>query len=240
MIGKMSLLNSIKKRLAKKHKRPSSIQTMATLLASKPVSVAFDIGANEGDVSERLLQKLHPERLFAFEPMPETFSRLQARFATNSAVEVHKLAVGNTAGEVTLNINRTEAYNNSLLAAAKGAEKWHDIEHVSTETVECVTLDTFCAAQGVEQIDALKIDVEGADFLVLEGAERMLREKRIKLIYVEVLLTPSFVGQASLGQFIEHLDDFGLSFFNLFGHKEDDRGRLFRADALFVRNDLLE
>lgn len=236
----MGLLRSLRKRGAKRRKPTSPIEMMATLLEPRHTKVVFDVGANEGDVTERLLQSLSPDQLFAFEPMPDTFARLETRFSSNPVVAPCQLAVGRTEGEVTFNINKTEAYNNSLLEAAKGAEKWHDIEHVSTATVECVTLDAFCAAHRIEEIDAIKIDVEGADFLVLEGAEEMLRRKRIKLIYVEVLFTPSFVGQASLGQFIYHLEGHGLSFFNLFGHKEDDKGRLFRADAMFVRNDLLE
>jgi hypothetical protein len=51
--------------------------------------------------------------------------------------------------------------------------------------VECTTLDSFCESHGVQHIDVLKIDTEGCDLLVLQGAEQMLPAGRVRFVYLE-------------------------------------------------------
>jgi FkbM family methyltransferase len=52
-------------------------------------------------------------------------------------------------------------------------------------TVPCVTLDDYCAKNKITTIDFLKIDVEGADTMVLRGAKNLLHNKQIKMIAFE-------------------------------------------------------
>ena len=54
-----------------------------------------------------------------------------------------------------------------------------------TETVRLSTLDEYCAEQGIEQIDLLKLDVEGHELAVLRGGQKMIQEGRIKRIQFE-------------------------------------------------------
>lgn len=61
-------------------------------------------------------------------------------------------------------------------------EKWKDLTHES-RTVKTVTLDKYCADNGIEHIDLLKIDAEGFDYNVLKGAKKML--PNIKYIQFE-------------------------------------------------------
>ena len=230
----MKLLKKLKKKRRKSGKAHSEYSVMAGLLSGHPVGVIFDVGANHGHVSKVLLDTLKPKQLFAFEPFAETAESLRTNLAPFANVEIRQMAVGNFDGEVDLNINKNTIYNNSLLDAADGADKWHDIDHVAKQTVKSTRIDSFCDAEGISEIDVLKVDAEGADFLVVEGAERMLAEKKVKMVYVEVLLTDSFVGQASLGRFIEFFEGHGYELCNFFGHKIDENGRLFRTDVLFV------
>ena len=49
-----------------------------------------------------------------------------------------------------------------------------------------MSVDAYCEAQGIKQIKFMKIDVEGAEALVLRGLARMLSERRVEQIYIEV------------------------------------------------------
>jgi hypothetical protein len=64
---------------------------------------------------------------------------------------------------------------------------------VGSQTVPVTTLDRWCADNGVDRVDALKLDVQGAERDVLLGAERCL--ERVQLIEVEVAFNPIYVDQ---------------------------------------------
>ena len=59
------------------------------------------------------------------------------------------------------------------------------LEHSERRQVEVQTGDAYCTRHRIERIDLLKIDVEGAEHLVLRGFERMLHERRIEVIQFE-------------------------------------------------------
>ena len=58
---------------------------------------------------------------------------------------------------------------------------------IKERDVEVRTLEHYCAEQGIGYIDVLKIDAEGFDFEVVKGAGALLRDGKIKLIYMEIL-----------------------------------------------------
>jgi len=213
---------------------------MAKLLKGREVDCVFDVGANDGRVALQLIKTFRPRQVFAFEPVSSNAAALRARLADHPFANIHEIAVGDADGEVAFNINANSVYNNSLLDAAEGGGQWHDIQHVRSQTVTCVRIDSFCKAHNIAGIDILKIDAEGADLMVLQGAETMLREKRVGIVFVEVLFSAAFDGQGGLSAFLNLLEDRGYVLYGFLGKKIDADGRLIRADALFVEGSLLD
>lgn len=154
--------------------------------------IVFDVGANVGDYSI-LFSKLVGEsgQVYAFEPASSTVSILQQRldkFDCRNVVAIRK-AVFSEDGIVTLN-EFPDDYSawNSL-----GIPKMHNpadpsvlVPIVKTEAIDAIRLDTFCSEVGIEKIDYLKVDVEGAERDVLEGAGRLLGKQAISFIQFEV------------------------------------------------------
>jgi hypothetical protein len=64
------------------------------------------------------------------------------------------------------------------------SEVFQDVQSGICE-VNIITLDSFCFENNITQIDLLKMDTEGNEFAILEGAKRMLAERRIKAIHFE-------------------------------------------------------
>jgi hypothetical protein len=110
--------------------------------------------------------------------------------------------------------------------------------HPATKTtVECATLDGFCQAQGVAQIDVLKVDAEGHDLAVLQGAEGLLAGGRVKFVFVEfnnILPREGTTGGALL-PISSLLEPLGFQFVASYPEYMITEGELFvTSNALFV------
>jgi FkbM family methyltransferase len=146
------------------------------------VDVFFDVGANVGQTSIAALETFSKAKVFAFEPHEATFAALTSA-VRNSRFQALHLALSDRSGEAEFFDYGPLATSNSLVGDAQYATRTkHD---VTVRKVACDTLDNICSSLKVESIDVLKVDTEGHDLAVLQGAERMLSQKRIRFVYVE-------------------------------------------------------
>lgn len=147
------------------------------LLASLgPASLALDVGGNWGQSIYALKRTARPAKIISFEPNPVLAGRLQRRFANDGSVDIHGCALSNSRGEFTLYMPRYGNYLYDGLASLKYEEArdwftperfaWFDPARLSIEsaTVETMTLDSLALSPAV-----VKIDVQGAEELVVEG-----------------------------------------------------------------------
>jgi FkbM family methyltransferase len=150
---------------------------------------AFDIGANVGSVTKRLLARY--SSVWAFEPSPLTFARLRERYEGHPDVRCFRLAFSSARrfGHIT---NLRDGKLNSL--SEKG------------DPVEIVTGDQFCSTHGVEIIPYLKIDTEGHDLEVLRGFDTMVVDHRIKRIEVEASMNAGNTRHVPVRAFMDHLE----------------------------------
>ena len=142
----------------------------------------FDIGGNIGAVATHLARKVgETGHVHAFEPVPALRARLEKNLARNGCearVTVHPLAMSHRTGEAHLSIARVDADNQGLASlVASGNERL-----TSTVTVQTATLDDFVTARRITRIDFIKMDIQGAEILLLEGAQRTLSTLRPDLI----------------------------------------------------------
>ncbi|HVU32058.1 MAG TPA: FkbM family methyltransferase [Opitutaceae bacterium] len=147
----------------------------------------FDVGANEGLFTEAFARIVGPQgAVYGFEPVPPTFERLARRFPDRARwrqVHLEPVAVGNTTGLVQLHMPGEDSGQASLRVHTDGS--WSARNPVQSFTCRCTTLDEFAARQGVQRIDLLKVDVEGAELLVLQGARAILRQQR-PILFLEI------------------------------------------------------
>ena len=107
---------------------------------------------------------------------------------------------------------------------------------ISSEEVQCTTLDLFTSQQNVDGIDFLKIDTEGHELEVLQGASEILQTQRIRLVLLECVTLPSeerFVSLAAVGKILRQ---FSSKLFAIFDQQLDWGGahRLQYCNAMFV------
>ncbi len=154
--------------------------------------MVFDVGANIGDYAIILSRLVGSSGIVhTFEPASSTFAKLDERLKQSKChnVQAHQKATYSDNIPIVFNefpedfsvwnsIGRPEMLN------PNGSGEYVPI--VKTETVEGITLDSFCKDRGIEKIDYLKIDVEGAESDTLEGAIELLNNKKISYIQFEI------------------------------------------------------
>ena len=207
------------------------------LTASVPAPVILDVGAYNGATCRQYAQLFPRATIHAFEPFPESFAALVANTDDLPQVTAHNLAVFNAPGTAPMNANSFAPTNSLLQTDDRGVDSWGDNLLETQEQITCqvTTVDQFMAENGLDHIDILKMDVQGGEYRVLEGAAAALAEGRIGLIYMEIITVPTYVGQWDLKDYLSYLRDRNMQlhgFYNL----DHARGRLCQLDAIFVRS----
>lgn len=158
----------------------SALIAIGRRLPSKPV--IFDVGANVGSYTRMVLSLIPEARIFAFEPSPFTLKKFQENVGSRENVRVFNLGMSDKEGAAILHADAP---------GSGGASVYHrrldhfGIEAGHEESIALTTLDGFCAAQGIEAIDFLKLDTEGHELAVLGGGKEMLSSGRVKAIQFE-------------------------------------------------------
>lgn len=145
----------------------------------RPGDVFVDVGANIGLYALKAARLVGPTgRVLALEPGEEAFGHLKANLALNVYpwTTAHKLAASDRDGEAVLHHvplgNDPQAF--SLIANAATTQG---------EMVTTLTLDSLAAREDLWRIDLIKIDVEGAEPLVIAGATRVLCQLRPSVVF---------------------------------------------------------
>lgn len=195
----------------------------------------FDVGANVGQSITRYRDAFPGCRLHCFEPNPQAFKKLISLFHDLSNVRLNFFALTDFTGNSPFFATRL-----SELSSLLQPESWlcalsNDDKYEATELcVPCKTLDQYCHEIEVEWIDILKIDVQGAEPKVLKGGQQMLSDKRIGLIYLEVMLAETYVGQATLTQLLKFFETYQYRLWDLVPFTYTSAGAAWTANALFV------
>jgi FkbM family methyltransferase len=147
----------------------------------------FDVGANLG-VYSLLFSRLvgRRGRVHAFEPGPPTFAALNNHLEREGPcrnLKANPLAVGAAAGTATLYLPGDDHGQASLSRQTAGS--WTAAPEVAEFAVPMTTLDAYAAERNVARVDLIKIDVEGGELGVLQGAARLLARDH-PLLHLEV------------------------------------------------------
>jgi len=129
----------------------------------KPGDTVVDLGANIGVFVLQCQHTTPGVRVHAVEPNPPTFAQLKHNLADNRlehSVAVYPLAISGNHGSLYLKQGVPVSGHQQLLTSGDG------------DPIPCITIEGLFAHAGIEHCDLLKIDTEGAELAIVEGASR--------------------------------------------------------------------
>lgn len=160
----------------KTHNSCDAIPTMEniTKIYNGDNQLAFDVGANIGITTTWLAKILDFEKVIAFEPDISNLERLKETLNANKVnnVLIEPLGISNKSGIANFYVHHS-------------LEIKHLSKEVNTKKITVISLDEYCQNNNIEKIDILKVDVEGHEDKVFEGAKKLLKIKNIKFIIFE-------------------------------------------------------
>ncbi len=154
--------------LGLEYKRGFESENIETVIKLLPLNaVVIDIGANFGVYSVLIASILSDSQVHSFEPVPQTAELLMLNAERNrvdSRIFINNVAVGNQGGSLLIT---TDRYAGNYLVTQ------NDYDGCKQE-VPVIRLDDYVSERGLHRIDFIKCDVEGAELLVMKGANNLL------------------------------------------------------------------
>lgn len=182
----------------------------SSLLKAASADCVCDIGSRDGDQALLFRQLLPQAAVLAFEANPFNFQRMAARPELKAQrIEILPLAVADRAGRLKFHVTDVDYSNPNENLGTSSLLVHEGLKIKETVEVEACRIDDFLLQhQPAARRIGLWIDVEGAEYAVLEGMARI--RDRVVALHVETARTPLRLGQKTYEQVRALLDSLGF------------------------------
>jgi FkbM family methyltransferase len=214
---------------------------LARFLSSKGVSLVFDVGANTGQYARQLRDTGYRGRIISFEPLSVPHHKLRKLAAKDPKwIVAPRVAVGETDRMVAINVAENSVFSSVLPGRPIVTRVDPASRFVAVEHVRMVTLDNAAQTYLLPGDTAfLKVDVQGYEKKVLEGAKSLVRS--VVGVQLELSLVSHYEGDLLFRPMIDFMESLGLyvrSFSSVFA--DETTGRELQVDVIFGRKDSAE
>ncbi|MCG8649017.1 MAG: FkbM family methyltransferase [Pirellulales bacterium] len=204
------------------------------------INLVLDVGANKGQYGRQLIRGGYRGRIVSFEPLPSAFDKLRINRWGFADWQVEPFALGAADTTATLNVsgNSQSSSLQEMLPAHVSAAP--EAAYVSTCEVQVRRLDSvFDQYYRPGERCYMKLDVQGHEHLVIEGAATCLES--IVAIQVELSINPLYEGEQDWQTAIGAMDGLGYQLMLLTpGFRDRVTGEMMQADGVFVRHEAVQ
>jgi FkbM family methyltransferase len=212
------------------------LQELVWQVGDVAAPVIFDVGAHRGETAKTFTEAFPDADLYCFEPFAESFEVLKKNKLAYPRASLINVGLSDSSSVQQFNVNVGSPTNSLLALDSRAAKTWSHSELAPSRQEACqfYTLDDFLTQQGIERVDLLKIDVQGAEYRVLQGGASSLSAGRVRVLYLEIILEPTYVGQWATGQYLSYLESMGFRLVGLYNFAYSSKRELIQLDALCV------
>ncbi len=209
---------------------------LQAMLAHHGVDIVLDVGANVGQFAKRLRASGYRGRIVSYEPIQEAHARLLRASAHDPLWDVApRSAITDRSGRAKINVARNSVSSSLLPMRRAHAEAAPESEFIGTEDVAAERLDKIAASYVSDAPAFLKIDTQGHESQVLDGASGIM--DALRGIQIELSLVPLYEGQALFDELYERMRSAGFSPWAIWpGFCDFRNGRMLQVDGVFFRD----
>tara|TARA_B100001094_G_C18137019_1_gene775697 strand:- start:374 stop:1024 length:651 start_codon:yes stop_codon:yes gene_type:complete len=192
-------------------------------------SVVFDVGAHLGQTTLHFFKSFPTASIHSFEPAEENFKKLKLNIKGKNRIQINRLALGSSQDFVIMETGQSDQ-THQVCRNPENKPGNGDMAMVRMDTI-----DSYMQHEGIKKIDLLKIDVEGYELEVLEGAKYALKTQTVNAILAECDFDPEDTQHTYFNDLWNYLRSRNFSFFGLYDviHYENRKGIGF-CNALFI------
>ena len=218
-----------------------NLDHLTKFLTDTEKPIIFDVGANKGQSILRY-KKIFPKSIIhSFEPNKNEVEKLVLKYQNENSIVLNNVAVGEKPGNLDFNITASATSGHSSFKNLIPNTTWIkerskklniDSKNYTTKKVntKVITLDDYCNDKNIQQIDILKIDTQGYEDKVLEGAIKLLKLNKIKLIELELIFSEIYQNPLNIYDVEKYLIPNGYKLFGI-----SNAGNLY-SDYVYEQN----
>lgn len=202
------------------------------------VNVLLDVGANTGQYASLMRRLGYNGKIVSFEPLSSAYGELKMKTDLDIKWRAENFALGSIEENSIIHISGN-SYSSSLLEILPSHIAFDsDSEYIAEETIQIKCLDNifdnYCTSNDVVM---LKIDTQGFEMNVLEGAKLSL--KNITLLQLEISIEPLYEKEILFVEMVNYLQNNGFDLFTLEnGIRSPQSGKLLQVDGIFLNRNL--
>jgi len=195
----------------------------------------IDVGAHKGFFVDLINKKMGVSEAILIEPLEKSFEVLLKKYSNKKGWIILKNVISDKNNkEVKFFINSSE--ETSSLLKIKTMEELEDVDTVQKEelVLKTKTLDSICLENNFNAADLIKIDVQGAEHLVLKGGAETI--KNSKIVWIENSFKPLYEKSSIFNDIYQMMGDLGFYLAEISPGHKSMRGELLQVDALYINN----
>lgn len=203
-------------------------------LKAMNIQTVIDAGASNGGFAGKARQLFPGAYIYSFEALELPYKQLIANFAGDDRFEAHQLVLSDKQEKITFYENDYSGSSSMLKMKQAHIDAYPFTKKVTPVELTADTLDNFFSGKKLEEKILLKMDVQGAEHLVLKGASHLLRKTDV--IFTEVSFRPLYDNSLLINEIITMLEkeNFMIAGIENVSQSLQD-GSFLQADVFFVK-----
>lgn len=210
---------------------------LPAMIEQRGINLVIDVGASDGGFASDLLEGGYRGRIISFEPLPDAWEKLKSkasRYGDRWSV-APRMALSDTEGSVTFNEAGNSKSSSLLVMNKNHIDAAPDTATIRQHHVQTKRLDDVLHEMGISEPIYLKIDVQGAEHLVLRGAPVSLSNSILGL-QLEMSLIELYDSQQDAKALDELMAGLGFNIWDIVPGFRDPRDfRLLQYDGVYFR-----